>query len=61
MPPALRLITYVLPARYYVAILQTIFLAGDVWSVILPNTAVLGGMTLLVAVLTRGVTRKRLA
>ena len=30
--------TYLLPARYYVALLQTVFLAGDVWSVILPNT-----------------------
>ncbi len=61
MPPTLRMVTYLLPARYYVAILQTVFLAGDVWPVILPNTAVLGVMTVLVAVLTRGVTRKRLA
>ena len=37
MPVAVRLITYVLPARYYVALLQTVFLAGDVWSVIVPN------------------------
>jgi ABC-2 type transport system permease protein len=61
MPAALRYVTYALPARYYVAILQTVFLAGDVWAVILPNTAVLGGMAVLLAVLTRGVTRKRLA
>jgi ABC-2 type transport system permease protein len=61
MPAALRVVTYALPARYYVAILQTIFLSGDVWPVILPNTAVLGGMTVLLAILTRGVTRKRLA
>jgi ABC-2 type transport system permease protein len=60
MPAALRLVTYALPARYYVALLQTVFLAGDVWSVILPNTAILGAMALLLAVLTRGVTRKRL-
>jgi ABC-2 type transport system permease protein len=61
MPPALRIVTYALPARYYVAILQTVFLAGDVWPVILPNMAVLGGMAVLLAILTRGVTRKRLA
>jgi ABC-2 type transport system permease protein len=61
MPPALRIVTYALPARYYVAILQTVFLAGDVWPVILPNTAVLGVMAVLLAILTRGVTRKRLA
>lgn len=61
MPAALRLVTYALPARYYVALLQTVFLAGDVWTVILPNTAILGAMAVLLAVLTRGVTRKRLA
>jgi ABC-2 type transport system permease protein len=43
-PTAVRLITYVLPARYYVALLQTVFLAGDVWSVIVPNTLVLAAM-----------------
>ena len=43
MPVAVRLLTYVLPARYYVALLQTIFLAGDVWGVIVPNMAVLAG------------------
>jgi len=33
---AVRAISYVLPADI-VALLQTIFLAGDVWSVIIPN------------------------
>jgi ABC-2 type transport system permease protein len=61
MPAALRLVTYALPARYYVALLQTVFLAGDVWAVILPNTVVLGAMAVVLAILTRGVTRKRLA
>jgi ABC-2 type transport system permease protein len=32
MPAAVRLFTYILPARYYVALLQTIFLAGDIWT-----------------------------
>ena len=44
MPVAVRIITYALPARYYVTLLQTIFLAGDVWAIILPNAAVLAGM-----------------
>jgi ABC-2 type transport system permease protein len=60
MPAPLRFLTYALPARYYVALLQTMFLAGDVWPVILPNTAVLGVMAVLLAIVTRGVTRKRL-
>jgi ABC-2 type transport system permease protein len=61
MPAAVRLITHVLPARYYVALLQTIFLAGDVWAVILPNAAVLAGMAVVLLYLTRRVTQKRLA
>jgi ABC-2 type transport system permease protein len=60
MPALVRLLTYALPARYYVTLLQTIFLAGDVWGVLLPNTAVLAGMAAVLLLLTRGVTRKRL-
>jgi hypothetical protein len=36
-------------------------LAGDVWPVIVPNAAMLVAMTAVLAILTRGVTRKRLA
>jgi ABC-2 type transport system permease protein len=61
MPTPVRLVTYALPARYYVALLQTIFLAGDVWSVVLPNATVLAGMAGVLLLLTRGATRKRLA
>jgi ABC-2 type transport system permease protein len=61
MPAAVRLITYLLPARYYVSLLQTAFLAGDVWSVILPNSAVLAAMALLLFAGSRAVNRKRLA
>jgi ABC-2 type transport system permease protein len=60
MPAAVRLITYVLPARYYVALLQTVFLAGDVWSVIVPNTLVLAAMAIVLALSNRIVMRKRL-
>jgi len=61
MPALVRLVTYALPARYYVTLLQTIFLAGDIWSVVLPNAAVLAGMAAVLLLLARGVTRKRLA
>ncbi len=30
-------ITYIVPARYFVASLQTVFLAGDVWAQFMPN------------------------
>jgi ABC-2 type transport system permease protein len=59
-PAAVRAITYLLPARYYVALLQTVFLTGDIWSVILPNAAVLLLMAILLFVLSRAVNRKSL-
>ena len=41
MPGVVQAITHVIAARYFVAILQTVFLAGDVWPVILPNALAL--------------------
>ncbi len=61
MPVAVRAITYLLPARYYVALLQTVFLVGDMWRVLLPNAAVLLVMLALLGYLSRLITHKRLA
>ncbi len=61
MPAAVRLITYLLPARYYVTLLQTIFLAGDIWAVIWPNAAALAAMMTLLLWLTRRATQKKIA
>ncbi len=60
MPEPIRLFTYLVAARYFVAILQSVFLAGDVWSVILPNAAALVVMAAIFLGLARLVTRKRL-
>jgi len=60
VPLVVRLISYVVPARYYVSLLQTLFLAGDVWSVILPNAAILAAVAVLLLALTRRATRKSL-
>ncbi|HEV2270162.1 MAG TPA: ABC transporter permease [Steroidobacteraceae bacterium] len=60
MPIVIRAITYLLPARYYVSLLQTTFLAGDIWPVILPNAAVLAIMVALLGFASRAVTHKRL-
>lgn len=35
MPVAIQAITYLLPARYFVSALKTIFLAGDVWPLLI--------------------------
>ena len=61
MPVAVQIIAYVFPARYFVSLLQTVFLAGDIWAIILPNIAVLAGMIAVLAVLTMRATRKKLA
>ena len=60
VPTAVRVITYVLPARWFVAILQTVFLAGDVWAVFLPSFIVLAVMAVVLRTLVRMSTRKRL-
>ncbi len=37
MPWPIQMLSYILPARYYVSSLQTLFLVGDVWSLLLFN------------------------
>jgi ABC-2 type transport system permease protein len=60
MPGVVQLITHVIAARYYVAILQTVFLAGDDWSVILPNALALLTLATIFLGLTWRNARKRL-
>jgi ABC-2 type transport system permease protein len=60
MPTFLQWITRALPARYYVYALQTLFLAGNIRSVILDNTAVLALMAVFFLWQAKRVTRKRL-
>jgi ABC-2 type transport system permease protein len=60
MPGWIQVLTHAVAARYFVSTLQTVFLAGDIWSVILPD---LGAMTLIAAVFLTATsvrTRKRL-
>lgn len=61
MPVAVQMITYIFPARYFVTLLQTLFLAGNIWNVILPNAAVLAGMATALLALSVKLTRKRIA
>jgi len=60
MPVVIQFVTYVLPARYAVALLQTIYLAGNVSAVIWFNLAILSAMATALVVATRLVTRKQL-
>jgi ABC-2 type transport system permease protein len=47
MPLWIQGLTYIIPARYFVTCLQTIFQAGDIWPLLLPNLALL---TLMAAI-----------
>jgi ABC-2 type transport system permease protein len=60
MPAAVRVVTHVVAARYFVSILQTVFLAGNVWSVIVPNAAALAVMAVMFLGAARLIARKRL-
>jgi ABC-2 type transport system permease protein len=41
MPRVIQWITLIVPARYLIPSLQTVFLGGDVWRLFLPNIAIL--------------------
>jgi len=56
MPAWLRPVTYLIPARYMNISLQTVFLAGDVWAVLIPNMLFM----LAVGALFFGLTWRRL-
>ena len=60
MPQVVQWITHVVPATYYVAILQTIFLAGNIWPILLSNSAWLVLMSLLFFAVIRKKSNKRL-
>ena len=60
MPAVVQAITHLIVARYFVAIVQTLFLAGNVWSVILPNAAALAVMAAIFLGITWRKSRKRL-
>ncbi len=39
MPQSIQALTYLFPARYFVTILQTSFLSGTIWELVLPSMA----------------------
>ncbi|MCB1112953.1 MAG: ABC transporter permease [Chlamydiales bacterium] len=60
MPLIIRMVTYLVPARYYVSSLQTIFLVGNVWELILYDLAFLLLFCLIVYFAIAKISRKRL-
>ncbi len=60
MPAPIRALTYLLPPRYFVSSLQTIFLAGDVWEILGPDMLFLTCTSALFLTLTALKTSRRL-
>lgn len=60
MPVTIQMITFFVPARYFVSILHTLFLAGDIWPVILADMAALLLMLIFFFILVWTKSHKRL-
>ena len=60
MPLVIQLVTRVIPARYFVSSLQTLFLAGDVWTLLWPNIGWMLGLSAVLFLVTAWKTAKRL-
>jgi len=55
MPEAIQVVTFVVPARFLVSILQSLFLAGNVWPVYWAN---MGAMLIMLLLLVMVVSKK---
>jgi ABC-2 type transport system permease protein len=60
VPTAVRVIGHVLPATYFMDLIKTLFLAGDVWPLIWRNCAILLCYAIGLLLVARAVTRKSL-
>ena len=61
MPRVIQALTYIVPARYLIPQLQTVFIAGDDWRLFLPNMAVLLGFGAVLFGLCVRATKRRIA
>lgn len=60
MPAIIRAVTYIIPARYFVSTLQSLFLAGNVASIMIINTLFLLVAAVIFIGLTALMTKRRL-
>lgn len=61
MPKPIQAITYLVPSRYLIPQMQTVFIAGDDWSLFLPNMVTLIGFGFLFFFLAVRATKRRIA
>jgi ABC-2 type transport system permease protein len=60
MPAVIRALTTIVSARYFIASLQSVFLAGDVWSLFVPDILAMLGIGAVFFTITALKTRKSL-
>jgi len=60
MPPFLRAVTRLIPARYFVSSIQTLFQAGTQWSLLMPDVFLLMLSSAFFLGLTAKLTRRRM-
>jgi ABC-2 type transport system permease protein len=60
MPLPIRLVTRIVPSRYFVPSLQTVFLVGDVWPQFVRDIAVMSAMGVFFFLLAARSTQKRI-
>jgi ABC-2 type transport system permease protein len=60
MPAGIELITRIVPARYCMTFMKTVFLAGDILPVIATSCAIMAAMAAILLLVARAKTNKRL-
>ncbi len=60
MPLPIQIITYIVAARYFVSILQSLFLAGNIWPIYIVNCCYLAIMAALFFMIIKKKSHKRL-
>ena len=60
MPWPIQALTYIVPARYLIPSLETVFLAGDQWGLLLPNIGIMLVFGMVFFTLSFRVTRRSL-
>lgn len=60
VPTVIRIVGHALPATYFMELVRTLFLAGNVWSLIFRNCAILIAYAVVLLTVARLVTRKSL-
>jgi len=61
MPRIIQMVTVIVPARYFIPSLQSVFLTGDIWPMFLQSIGVMLFMGTLMFLLAARNTRKRIA